>query len=268
MHPSQQVANFDEDEFLDALFSPTETGCNLTFTWCPSHCDVRGNELADVATNEGTAVEQEEQNHLCESVTADIGLTTKHPLLPSTERGCHLTFTWCPSHCVVRGNELADVATKEGTAVEQEEENHHCESVTADIGQTTKDPLVPTTERGCHLTFTWCPSHCVVRGNELTDMATKEGTAVEQEEENHHCESVTADIGQTTKHPLLPTTERGCHLTFTWCPSHCVVRGNELTDMATKEGTAVEQEEENHHCESVTADIGQTTKHPLLPTTD
>ena len=40
-------------------------------------------------------------------------------------------------------------------------------------------------------------------------MATKEGTVVEQEEENHHCESVTADIGQTTKDPLLPTTVEG-----------------------------------------------------------
>ena len=51
LHPSQQVANSDENEILDALDSPTNRGRHLTFTWCPSHSGIRGNQLADMAAN-------------------------------------------------------------------------------------------------------------------------------------------------------------------------------------------------------------------------
>ena len=42
-----------------------------------------------------------------------------------TNIGCRPTFTWCPSHSGVCSNELAYVAAKEGTTVEQEGVSHH-----------------------------------------------------------------------------------------------------------------------------------------------
>ena len=46
-----------------------------------------------------------------------------------TEKECHLTFTWCPSHSGVRDDELADVEAKEGTNVEQEGVSYYYDSV-------------------------------------------------------------------------------------------------------------------------------------------
>ena len=39
-----------------------------------------------------------------------------------TDRGCHLTVTWRPSHSAVCGNKLADVTANERITVEQEGE--------------------------------------------------------------------------------------------------------------------------------------------------
>ena len=62
-HPSQQVANSDEIDILDALASSTNRECHLTFTRCPSHSQIRDNVLADVGPKEGTSVEQEWVSH-------------------------------------------------------------------------------------------------------------------------------------------------------------------------------------------------------------
>ena len=78
LHPSQQVANSDEIEILEALALPTEGGCNLSFTWCPCHHGVRSNELADEATKEGTTVEQEEEN-IIKSAKSAIWQAIKEP---------------------------------------------------------------------------------------------------------------------------------------------------------------------------------------------
>ena len=69
LHPSQQVANSDENKILDALASLTDIECHLTFTMCPNHSGIHGNELADVAAKEGTTMEQEGVSHHydCES---------------------------------------------------------------------------------------------------------------------------------------------------------------------------------------------------------
>ena len=45
LHPFQYAANSDENEILNALASPTNRGCHLNFTRCPSHSGVCGNEL-------------------------------------------------------------------------------------------------------------------------------------------------------------------------------------------------------------------------------
>ena len=55
---SQNVANSDENMIPDALASHTNRECHVTFTWYRSHSGICGNELADVAVNEETAVEQ------------------------------------------------------------------------------------------------------------------------------------------------------------------------------------------------------------------
>ena len=74
LHPSQQVANSDENEILSALAAPTERKYHLIFTWCPSHSGVHGNELADTTT-----VEQEGESHHYDSAKAAIWQVTKEP---------------------------------------------------------------------------------------------------------------------------------------------------------------------------------------------
>ena len=59
-----------------------------------------------------------------------------------TKTGCHFTFTWRPSHSGVSNNELADVAAKEGTTMEQEGVSHHYDSAKAAIRQATKEPPI------------------------------------------------------------------------------------------------------------------------------
>ena len=71
-------------------------------------------------------------------------------LASRTEGGCHLTFTWCPSHSGIYSNQLADVAAMEGTTVEQEGVGHHYDSVKAAILQATKEPPI-THERQCRI---------------------------------------------------------------------------------------------------------------------
>ena len=59
LHPSQLVANSDENENLDALASLTKRGYHFTFKWCPNHSGIHGNELADMAAKDVTTVEQD-----------------------------------------------------------------------------------------------------------------------------------------------------------------------------------------------------------------
>ena len=82
LHLSQQVAKSDENKILNALASHTKRGCHLTFTCCPSHSGVRGNELADMAAKQGTTVEQEGVNHHYDS--AKHGRRPRNPLLPTS----------------------------------------------------------------------------------------------------------------------------------------------------------------------------------------
>ena len=66
------------------------------------------------------------------------------------------------------------------------------------------DTLASPTDRGSHLTFTWCHSQSGIRGNELTEVAAKEGTTVEQEGVSHHYDSAKAAIRLATKEPKYP----------------------------------------------------------------
>ena len=84
LHPSQQAVNSDENKMLHALASRTDRVYNLTFTRCSSNSGISGNELADVASNEGTAVEKEGVSHHHDSEKAAIQQATKEPLLPTS----------------------------------------------------------------------------------------------------------------------------------------------------------------------------------------
>ena len=65
-----------------------------------------------------------------------------YTLASLTEWGCHLTFTLCPCHYGLSGSELAEMAAKEGTTVEQEGENHHYDSAKAAMRQATMEPSI------------------------------------------------------------------------------------------------------------------------------
>ena len=80
---SQQVVN-SEDEILDTIASLTNRCCHSTFSWCPSYSGVRDNELADVADNEGTTVEQEGVSQHYDSAITAIRRATKAPITGSS----------------------------------------------------------------------------------------------------------------------------------------------------------------------------------------
>ena len=63
-------------------------------------------------------------------------------LVSHTDTGCHLTLSWCPIHSGIRGNELADVAAKEGTTVEHEGVSQHNNSAITAVRQATKEPRI------------------------------------------------------------------------------------------------------------------------------
>ena len=87
LHPSQQVANSNENGILDTLASLTNRGCHLTFTWCPGYSGIRSNESADVAAKEGTTVEQEGVSLYYDSAKEAIRHMTKEP--PITHERLH-----------------------------------------------------------------------------------------------------------------------------------------------------------------------------------
>ena len=58
LHPAMTLESEDERQLLISLHNLHEMGLKLTFTWCPSHCGVPGNELADASAKEGTKMQQ------------------------------------------------------------------------------------------------------------------------------------------------------------------------------------------------------------------
>ena len=58
IHPSAKLESEDERQTLLTLHELHSGGCSLTFTWCPSHCGIEGNEMADEAAKEGSTADQ------------------------------------------------------------------------------------------------------------------------------------------------------------------------------------------------------------------
>ena len=90
--------------------------------------------------SDSTSTPQRIQNqHPSQQVANSDEKKIINALASHTKRGCHLTFTWCPNDSGIRGNELADVAAKGGTTVEQEGVSHHYNSAKAAIWQSAKE---------------------------------------------------------------------------------------------------------------------------------
>ena len=83
---------------------------------------------------------------------------------------------------------------------------HSSQQVANSDENETLDPLVSFTERGCHIIFTWCPSHSAARGNELADVAPKGGTTWNRKEWVIIMTQRKRQHGTRLRNPLLPTS--------------------------------------------------------------
>ena len=57
-HPSQPCNDRDEHTVFKTLSMLTARSCQVTFTWCPGHCGITGNELADAQAKKGADSDQ------------------------------------------------------------------------------------------------------------------------------------------------------------------------------------------------------------------
>ena len=55
-----------------------------------------------------------------------------------TARSCQMTFIWCPSHCGITGNELADAQTKKEADADRTDVEHHYTTAKAMTRRTTR----------------------------------------------------------------------------------------------------------------------------------
>ena len=69
LQPSIPLKSADESDILSLLAYLHGEGHQMTFTWCPSHCRVVGNDMADEQARRGAAASQSRcstQLRLCE----------------------------------------------------------------------------------------------------------------------------------------------------------------------------------------------------------
>ena len=72
MHPFQLCNDKDDQTILKTLSTLTARSCPVTFTWCPSHCGITGNKLADAQTRKGADADQTDVDHHYTTVKAMI----------------------------------------------------------------------------------------------------------------------------------------------------------------------------------------------------
>ena len=77
MHPSQPCNDKDEHTVFKTLSMLTARSCQVTFTWCPGHCGITGNELADAQTKKGADADQTDVDHHYTTVKAMIRRATR-----------------------------------------------------------------------------------------------------------------------------------------------------------------------------------------------
>ena len=62
-HPSKLCNDRDEHTVLKTISMLTARSCQVTFTWCPGHCGITGNELADAQAKKGADADQTDVDH-------------------------------------------------------------------------------------------------------------------------------------------------------------------------------------------------------------
>ena len=60
LQPAIPIKSADESGILNLLAALHEEGHQISLTWCPSHCGVVGNEMADKQAQNGAAANQED----------------------------------------------------------------------------------------------------------------------------------------------------------------------------------------------------------------
>ena len=63
LQPAIPFKSADESDILSLLAALHDEGHQITFTCCPSHCGVVGNEMADEQAQKGAAANQEDVHH-------------------------------------------------------------------------------------------------------------------------------------------------------------------------------------------------------------
>ena len=76
-HPSQPCNDRDEHTVLKTLSMLTARSCQVTSTWCPGHCGITGNELADAQAKKGSDADQTDVDHHNTTAKAMIRRATR-----------------------------------------------------------------------------------------------------------------------------------------------------------------------------------------------
>ena len=76
-HPSQPCNHRDEHTVLKTFSMLMARSCQMTFTWCPGHCGITGNELADAQSKKGADADQTDVDHQYTTAKAMIRRATR-----------------------------------------------------------------------------------------------------------------------------------------------------------------------------------------------
>ena len=76
-HPSQPCNDRDEHTVLKTLSMLTARSCQVTFTWCPGHWGITGNELANAQAKKGTDADKTDVDHKYTTAKAMIHRATR-----------------------------------------------------------------------------------------------------------------------------------------------------------------------------------------------
>ena len=77
LQPAIPVKSADVSEFKNLRAALNDKGHQMTFTWCPIHCGVVGNEMAEEQARKGAAANQEDVRQNYDSVKAIIRRATR-----------------------------------------------------------------------------------------------------------------------------------------------------------------------------------------------
>ena len=122
LQPAITLKSIDKSDIVNLLAALHDDGHKMTFTCCPSHCQVVGNVVADEQALIGAAANQEDVRHNYDSAKATIRRATSGEI--SYERIC-----WV---CGMKGKNLdsrekSKLSRKEQTTIGRLRSGHHPE---------------------------------------------------------------------------------------------------------------------------------------------